>query len=110
MNTLELYDFMTLSGIFLEIGREFSPSTPDKLLKYIKGTVLKAFSDKFNERIQANMRQVIEDENWRVLPLPANYRIRELSYPMLDYPSEETRRMALRAFNDNTKLYVTCHF
>jgi hypothetical protein len=56
------------------------------------------------------MRQVIEDENWRVLPLPANYRIRELSYPMLDYPSEETRRMALRAFNDNTKLYVTCHF
>jgi hypothetical protein len=40
-NTLQLYDFMTLSNLFLEVGLEFSGteanSTQSPLYKYITG-------------------------------------------------------------------------
>jgi hypothetical protein len=41
LNTLQLYDFMTLSNLFLEVGLEFSGteanSTQSLLYKYITG-------------------------------------------------------------------------
>jgi hypothetical protein len=102
LNIQALYDFLMLSNIFLEIGLEFSGDTDSKcsLKTYISNVIIPMYINEFNQKALTSLRNIIEKETWDGLRLPENFRLREISEPMSDYPPHEILNKSLSIFRN----------
>ena len=73
MNQLQLYDYLHLCNLFIEIGLEFSGEKSSNLLKFLKTDLSQAYVEEFGAKISANFRNLAEKETWEPLYLPYGY-------------------------------------
>jgi len=100
MNQLELYDFMHLCNLMIEVGIEFSGEKDGLLIGYIRNEIARAYLEEFGEKMLANFRNITEKETWDPLYLPYDYKLRELTNPLSDYPKVEIMKLQLSLFYD----------
>lgn len=99
MNQLQLYDYLHLCNIIIEIGLEFSGEKSSNLLKLLKTDLSLAYVEEFGAKLAANFRNLAEKETWDPIYLPYGYKLRELTDPLQDYPRREVFQAHLSQFS-----------
>ncbi len=86
---------LTLSNKFIEIGQEFGGSElfeigekkeKTSLLHFLAFELTKKYTEDFNNLQITNVKNLLEREEWDRLPLPDNFRIKEIYEPLGEYP------------------------
>ena len=101
MNQLQLYDYLLLCNLIIEIGLEFSGENSSNLLKFLKSDLSQAYVEEFGAKLAANFRNLAEKETWDPLYLPYGYKLRELSHPLEDYPKHDQFLTHLSLFSSH---------
>jgi hypothetical protein len=84
----------------IEVGIEYSGDKDGSLLIFLRKEVSRAYLEEFGDKMLANFRNVSEKESWEPLYLPYEYRLRELTNPLSDYPKPEVMKKQLSLFYD----------
>ena len=86
INTRELYDLLSLSNKFIEIGYEFAGHENNILLGYLVNTFTEKYAKEFKTKYINDLKNILEREEFDRLPLPDNFEIRETTNPLYDFP------------------------
>ena len=82
----ELYDFLSLTNIFLDIGHTYIPNLEEITLFDCILSLTNEYIHNFKDSQINNLRACLENEEWMRLPLPTNFELSEHKNPLIEYP------------------------
>lgn len=94
LSVRELFDMLSLTNKFLEVGLEFANPKEWVLLDEVLSLCNRYMLD-FKETQFNNLKDFIISEEWVRLPLPDNYEVKEFNELMRDYPNKFKRKIRI---------------
>ena len=95
LSVRELFDVLSLTNKFIEIGIEFVKPQDSVLLDELLSLINRYMIDFKDSRFN-NLKELIDTEKWERLPLPDNYEVKEFYELLKDYPND---------FKDQIKIF-----
>lgn len=97
MNLYEIADLVVIINKFIEIGREFSDqASKSQIQEYFDSIILKEFISQMREQELAKVKNYMDNDEWKRLPLANDYKVKELDNPFKGFV--KNRDQALSVF------------